>query len=89
MKKRVDNEWQTMAIGITNADGRIPDLLPANLCMHPADYVMSFDTKGYFEHQKITGFYPKVDIHFTTFDMEHYHVPLLINPFGYSTYRGS
>ncbi len=50
---------------------------------------MSFDTKSYFDQLEITGFYPNVDINFTIFDETHYHVPLLINPFGYSTYRGS
>ena len=46
-------------------------------------------TGDYFKANKIKGFYPVVEIDFTVFDNEHYHVPLLINPFGYSTYRGS
>lgn len=81
--------WQTIAIGITNEDGRIANLLPANINLVPGNYQMSFDTLTYFEEQQVKGFYPEVNIHFTTFDQSHYHVPLLINPFGYSTYRGS
>ena len=50
---------------------------------------MVFDTGKYYLQQKIKTFYPKVEIIFNTFDASHYHVPLLLNPFGYSTYRGS
>jgi 5-hydroxyisourate hydrolase-like protein (transthyretin family) len=50
---------------------------------------MNFKTAAYFELLNVRGFYPEVTIDFTTFDETHYHVPLLINPFGYSTYRGS
>ncbi len=89
LKKPVNGIFQTLALGFTNKDGRIPDLLPAGVNLEPGHYQMCFDTKSYFEDLKITGFYPKVDIDFNTFDDTHYHVPLLINPYGYSTYRGS
>lgn len=89
LKARVNQQWQTVCLGITNDDGRIADLLPAGKNLEPGDYQMCFDTKTYFDGLYITGFYPSVDINFTTFDETHYHVPLLINPFGYSTYRGS
>lgn len=89
LKKQIDNQWQTIALGITNQDGRIGDLLPAGVHLSPDHYQMCFDTKGYFDHQKTIGFYPQVTIDFNTFDQSHYHVPLLINPFGYTTYRGS
>ena len=84
-----DKQLNTISLGITNEDGRITDLLPSGRNLKPGNYIMSFDTKSYFQSHNIKGFYPKVDIHFTTFDETHYHVPLLINPFGYSTYRGS
>lgn len=89
LKKQVEQTWQTICLGITNADGRIVDLLPAGRNLEAGNYQMSFDTASYFQQNKVVGFYPQVDIHFTTFDETHYHVPLLINPFGYSTYRGS
>ena len=82
-----NNIWQTIAQGITNSDGRIPDLLPQERTLKPDTYKMVFDTGSYYANTKT--FYPKVEIIFNTFDETHYHVPLLVNPFGYSTYRGS
>lgn len=84
-----DSTWRTIAQGITNADGRIPDLLPASQILPAGKYKMVFDTDGYFKSKNTMGFYPSVEIQFNTFDGSHYHVPLLINPFGFSTYRGS
>ncbi len=80
---------QTIAQGRTNHDGRIPDLLPPGRILPSGNYHMVFDTHAYFQAQGTIGFYPEVDINFTVFDNSHYHIPLLINPFGYSTYRGS
>lgn len=85
----VGGNWQTIAQGITNADGRVGDLLPAQKILSPGNYKLVFDTLNYFTAQKLKGFYPEVEIQFTITDDTHYHVPLLINPFGYSTYRGS
>jgi hydroxyisourate hydrolase len=85
----VNGVWHTVAQGITNADGRIADLLPAQKKLGYGNYKLVFDTGSYFAAQKIKGFYPEVEIQFIVFDDAHYHVPLLINPFGYSTYRGS
>ncbi|WP_293871574.1 2-oxo-4-hydroxy-4-carboxy-5-ureidoimidazoline decarboxylase [Flavobacterium sp.] len=82
-----NNTWQTITQGITNVDGRIPDLLPQQRNLKPDAYKMVFDTGSYYSNTKT--FYPKVEIIFSTFDETHYHVPLLVNPFGYSTYRGS
>jgi 5-hydroxyisourate hydrolase/2-oxo-4-hydroxy-4-carboxy-5-ureidoimidazoline decarboxylase len=82
-----NNIWKTIAQGITNSDGRIPDLLPQQRNLKPDTYKMVFDTGSYYANTKT--FYPKVEIIFSTFDETHYHVPLLVNPFGYSTYRGS
>ncbi|MBL7813584.1 MAG: 2-oxo-4-hydroxy-4-carboxy-5-ureidoimidazoline decarboxylase [Saprospiraceae bacterium] len=84
-----NNQWQTLAQGVTNKDGRIGDLLPACRNLPPDHYRMVFDTGNYYKNLTIRTFYPSVDISFTVFDDTHYHVPLLVNPFGYSTYRGS
>jgi 5-hydroxyisourate hydrolase/2-oxo-4-hydroxy-4-carboxy-5-ureidoimidazoline decarboxylase len=89
LKKKTATEYRTLAIGITNSDGRITNLMPSGVDLEPGHYQMCFDTGFYFKEQKIIAFYPKVDIDFNTFDESHYHVPLLINPFGYTTYRGS
>ena len=81
--------WQTMAQGVTNADGRIADLLPTEKLLTPDNYKLVFDTEAYFPNNHIKVFYAEVEIQVSIFDDQHYHVPLLINPFGYSTYRGS
>ncbi len=89
LKRLSDNNWITIAQGVTNTDGRIADLLPPGRILLPGNYCLVFYTKAYFDTQGIMGFYPEVAIQFSLFDDTHYHVPLLINPFGYSTYRGS
>lgn len=73
--------------GVTDADGRISAIGPAPLSA--GDYVLRFDTATYFRQHDVTGFYPEVAISFTVAGDEHFHVPLLLNPYGYSTYRGS
>lgn len=78
-----------IAQGRTNNDGRIPDLLPPGLHLPFGHYSMWFDIEGYALQQRFSCFYPEVEICFKVFDKSHYHIPLLINPFGYSTYRGS
>ena len=67
----------------TDADGRVARLGPDRL--DPGDHALRFDTGAY-----VDGFYPEVVVVFTVTDPdEHYHVPLLLSPYGYSTYRGS
>ena len=83
LKQSVIDGWQTISQGITNADGRLGDLLPPGRNLKPGNYKMVFDTHQYFLSKDIKGFYPEVEIQFTIFDDTHYHVPLLINPFGY------
>lgn len=89
LQAQKNNEWTTIASGITNEDGRIANLLPDNQLLTPAVYRMLFETGAYYKALNIKTFYPEVAIAFETFDTTHYHVPLLLNPFGYSTYRGS
>lgn len=83
------SSWQTIAQGITNADGRIGDLLPPGRVLPEGVYRMIFETGPYFLKNDTKGFYPEVDIQFTISDSTHYHIPLLVSPYGYSTYRGS
>lgn len=83
------NEWKPMSVGITNDDGRIADVLPPGRLLIPGTYTMTFNTANYYESHDQKGFYPEVSIQFTVADNSHYHIPLLINPFGYTTYRGS
>ncbi|MFZ1527588.1 MAG: 2-oxo-4-hydroxy-4-carboxy-5-ureidoimidazoline decarboxylase [Ferruginibacter sp.] len=88
LKKLSGGHWQTFAQGITNEDGRLPDLLPPGRIL-AGNYKIVFDTGSYFAAQNLKSFYPEVEIQFSIFDASHYHVPLLLNPYGYSTYRGS
>ncbi len=84
-----DGSWKPISVGITNSDGRISDVLPPGRYLIPAVYNMTFHTAGYYKQTEQNGFYPSVSIQFEVSDNSHYHIPLLINPFGYSTYRGS
>lgn len=70
----------------TDADGRVR---PIGAELHPGVYVLRFSTGEYHAATGQQGFYPRVEITFTVGDAAHYHVPLLLNPYGYSTYRGS
>jgi 5-hydroxyisourate hydrolase len=81
--------WNSLSEGVTNDDGRVADLMqPGEL--QAATYRITFHTQSYFEKTGTSGFYPSVPVIFTiAAPDEHYHVPLLISPFGYSTYRGS
>lgn len=85
----INDEWKELARGITNADGRIPDLLKKDVLLEYGVYKMRFEVKEYFDKLGVAAFYPFVEIVFNISTQEHYHIPLLLNPFGYSTYRGS
>ncbi len=90
LEEKAGDDWRLLAAGRTNADGRLGDLLAGDHRLTPGEYRLTFDTKLYFERQGTESFYPEVRIAFRVQDpQEHYHVPLLIAPFGFSTYRGS
>jgi 5-hydroxyisourate hydrolase len=82
-------EWKEIVRGITNHDGRITDWLPKEEILPSGQYKLKFETGDYFKQFMISSFYPFVEVIFNINDESHYHVPLLLNPFGYSTYRGS
>ena len=84
-----NDQLEDITSGTTNSDGRIEGLLAKDRVIEPGVYRMLFNTKAYFDNNNIKGFYPYVPIVFEIFDTEHYHIPLLLNPYGYSTYRGS
>ncbi len=89
MFEKVGTEWLPVGDGITDHDGRVKNLLKDDLVLAFGVYKLSFSTKEYFKVHGVEAFYPFVDIVFEIRTREHYHVPLLLNPFGYSTYRGS
>jgi 5-hydroxyisourate hydrolase len=80
----------SLGVGETDADGRLRDLLPAGQALDLGDYRLRFDVGAYFALTKRETFYPSVMVEFTVASpASHYHVPLLLSPHGYSTYRGS
>jgi len=89
LQKTDGSSWETIGSGLTNSDGRVANLLAEDVLLEPGIYRMFFETGPYYKGLNIQTFYPEASIVFETFDTEHYHVPLLLNPFGYSTYRGS
>ena len=84
-----NDEWNEIARGVTNEDGRTKDLLSSDFNLQTGIYKMRFETKDYFDKTSTATFYPYVEIVFDLQALKHYHIPLLLNPFGYSTYRGS
>jgi 5-hydroxyisourate hydrolase len=86
LDEQVDGEWRTTAHGRTDPDGRIVALGNPGAGIHR----LQFDTGGYFGAAGAATFYPEVTVTFTVVDpAAHHHVPLLLSPFAFSTYRGS
>jgi 5-hydroxyisourate hydrolase len=84
LERERNDGWQVVGGGTTDADGRLRTLFTEP--PEEGTYRITFNTGAYFP----TGFFPSVTITFRVSEgQEHYHVPLLLSPYGYSTYRGS
>jgi 5-hydroxyisourate hydrolase len=82
--------WGQIGAGETDHDGRCAQLLPDHERLREGVYRLTLDTGKYFAAQNIAGLYPVVEITFTARAGEaHFHIPLLLSPNGYTTYRGS
>jgi 5-hydroxyisourate hydrolase len=88
--ERLDRDgWNPVAQGTTNDDGRVPDLFTA-ATFTKGTYRATFATGDWLRANDLPVFYPEATVVFVVGDpTEHYHIPLLISPYGYSTYRGS
>jgi 5-hydroxyisourate hydrolase len=85
-----DESWSSLTEAWTDEDGRVKPFFLVESHLDAGTYRLVFDTEGYFSRLEIEAFYPQVSVIFKINDEpQHYHVPLLISPFGYSTYRGS
>jgi 5-hydroxyisourate hydrolase len=89
-RQQLVGEWRVLASSRTDKDGRCLQLLPENEALRAGTYRLVFDTSSYHLSQKMQGLYPVVEITFQVQDGEsHFHIPLLLSPHGYTTYRGS
>ncbi|MGH7572302.1 MAG: hydroxyisourate hydrolase [Gemmatimonadota bacterium] len=89
LETRDGNGWRGLGSGETDGDGRARNLI-ADGRLEPGTYRLRFATDEYFDALGIESFHPEVAVVFRICDPdEHYHVPLLLSPFGYTTYRGS
>lgn len=89
LSRKGDGEWKLLSEKRTDADGRVKDLLQADSLV-AGTYRLEFALSEYFREQNVESFYPAATITFIVKNAsEHYHVPLLLSPYGYSTYRGS
>jgi 5-hydroxyisourate hydrolase len=82
--------WVELSKRVTDGDGRVRDLLESGSPLDAGRHRLTFDTGAYFKARGAKTFYPSVTVEFEiTEPGQHHHVPLLLSPFGYSTYRGS
>ncbi|XP_031620594.1 5-hydroxyisourate hydrolase isoform X2 [Contarinia nasturtii] len=87
--KMIDGNWALINESVTNADGRCADLLLRST-FQCGRYKLNFNVEKYYERLQSSTIYPIIEIIFDCLDQDsHYHMPLLLNPYGYTTYRGS
>jgi 5-hydroxyisourate hydrolase len=87
--ERESGSWTAVATAVTDSDGRAV-LVPKSMTLEAGVFRLTFEVGAYFEQQAIEAFYRRVAVEFVVRDAaQHHHVPLLLSPFGYSTYRGS
>lgn len=89
-RQESSGEWRTLASSRTDSDGRCRQLLPAGETLSAGTYRLAFDTASYYQALGIQSLYPQVLVTFSVREGEgDFHIPLLLNPYGYTTYRGT
>lgn len=88
-KLNVNEKWETISIFKTDTNGRVSSFLPYADQKNLGTYKLIFETSSYFKRNNIETFYPFIEVVFSIKDNSHYHVPITISPFGYSTYKGN
>jgi 5-hydroxyisourate hydrolase len=90
LSKEAEGDWAEIAVGATDADGRVKNLLPSGEPLSAGRYRLRFETGEYHRVQGSGWFHPYIEVVFEVGDSaQNYHVPLLLTAYGYSTYRGS
>jgi 5-hydroxyisourate hydrolase len=90
LEQKQGEKWLALGSGVTDGDGRLRDLLPQESDLRPGMYRLRFLTGEYFARLGITALHPFIEVVFDARDdRAHYHIPLLVSPHAYSTYRGS
>jgi len=89
-RREPGGEWAVLRESRTDEEGRCGQLLPEDEFLRPGLYRLAFDAASYHLAQDVEGLYPVVEVTFQVREGEsHVHIPLLLSPYGYTTYRGS
>lgn len=90
LERKDGDKWIELSEAVTNEKGRISELYPEGETLVNGTYRVVFETGEWFEKQGVSSFFPEIPVVFTMDGtLEHYHVPLLLSPYGFSTYRGN
>jgi 5-hydroxyisourate hydrolase len=90
LEKQDGKNWAELNSGTTNQQGRIPALFPEGKTLDKGNYRVTFKTGDWFTAQKLATFFPEIPVIFAVDGtVPHYHIPLLVSPYGFSTYRGN
>lgn len=90
LEKQAGQQWNLLNSAATNEQGRITGLYPDGQALEKGTYRVTFKTGEWFKAHKVSSFFPEVPVIFEVDGtVEHYHIPLLLSPYGFSTYRGN
>lgn len=90
LEEQKNGQWVKISEAKTNEQGRITELFPENKAFQSAIYKVTFKTGDWFKANNQKTFFPEVPVIFQVDgSVKHYHIPLLLSPYGYSTYRGN
>ncbi len=90
LEHKEQGKWVKLSSGVTDKNGRISALFPTDKQYETGDYKVVFKTGDYYQKVQHASFFPEIPVIFHMDKSEsHYHIPLLLSPYGYSTYRGN
>lgn len=90
LEQKKGERWQQLNSGVTDAQGRITAMYPEQMALQAGDYRIVFKTGEHYARLQQETFFPEIPVQFHVEKTgQHYHIPLLLSPFGYSTYRGN